>query len=458
VCIVGNKILHKEEADHIPFACFVPSIYPHSHIGVSYYSLIADLAIIKTTLMRQYLDNLYLVNNREKVVNELATENLDDWLVSRPGGIKRVTGPVSEAFAQLVTPDVGGPILAGLEFVDATKENRTGIGRINQGNSDPNMLNRTASGAAMMMSGGQARQELICRCLAAGIKDLFLLVHAVALKHSTKPLQIKLQNQWQTVDPREWVHRTDYSLSVGLGTGAPEQQMAKLQTLAPLVMQAAQVGMAGPEQLYNMGKEMFKAAGFRNVDKFLIAPKPGQPLPQQPNPLVLAEQEKGKVQIAIAQGKAQMDAQKMQMDSQQEAMKAQVAHDREMAQMQADIAVQENKTRTEAELELARHKMQMDVDAVRNSQEQETAIQKAAIAAAAQIEVARINAGISDGSAMEAANAQAAGIVRDTIAPMLNQLQAAAQTISQAANTPKRIVRDPRTGKAVGVVPANTVQ
>ena len=76
------------------------------------------------------------------------------------------------------------------------KERRTGIARINQGAMDPNMLNRTATGASLMMSAGQAHLELIARCLAGGIKDLFLITHALALKHSTKPLQIRLQNKF----------------------------------------------------------------------------------------------------------------------------------------------------------------------------------------------------------------------------------------------------------------------
>lgn len=470
VCHVSGSsdLLLKEEADLVPFAAFVPIIYPHSHVGMSVYDLISDLSLIKTTLQRQLLDNVYLANNTQTVV-DVNRVNLDDWLVSRPGGVKRVEGAVGDAYAQLVSPDVSGNILAAISYIDQEKESRTGVTKYAAG-LDANSLNKTATGVQQIQAAANQRIELIARTLATGFKDLFLIIHALACKHSTKPLQIKLGNEWTLVDPRSWTKRTDFSISVGLGTGTPEQMLTKLQMLMPLMAQAAQIGLADAENFYNLGVEFLKATGYRNAHKFLRAPQrdpqTGQviPHPPQPNPLVQAEQEKGKVAVTIAQLKAQHDAQMEQMKMQTSAAK-------ESAQMQADLEVERQKIQSEYELNIAKARMDLELDAARHGREQETAIQKAAIAAAAQIEVARIGAGISDGSALEAANAQAAGLagealqpmaaamVQQSLQPLLEQVQAAAQAIAQAANTPKRIVRDPRTGRAIGVEPVQpTVQ
>ena len=43
---------------------------PHRHIGESIFDDLGDLQEIKTALLRQLLDNIYLINNSEKVVNE----------------------------------------------------------------------------------------------------------------------------------------------------------------------------------------------------------------------------------------------------------------------------------------------------------------------------------------------------------------------------------------------------
>lgn len=355
VCTVGHRILHKEEAEFIPIASFAPSYYPHSHIGISLYSLISDVAAIKTSLLRQFLDNLYLANNTQTVVDATRV-NLDDWLISRPGGIKRINGPIGDAFAQLATPDVGAAALNGLEYIDAVKENRTGVARVNQGSMDPNALNRTATGASLMMSAGQSRQELICRCLAGGVKDLFLLTHALALKHSTRPMQIRLHNKWVTVNPREWQRRTDFALNVALGTGAPEQQMAKLQQMFPFMQAGTQLGLVTPENWYQWGKEYLRVAGYRSPDKFLSQPQPGAQPPQQPNPLVQAEQVKLQGKQMELQHKAQTDAQQMQMKAalDKEATANQMAQEQRAAQMEYELAQQKMKNEMEIELFKAR--------------------------------------------------------------------------------------------------------
>jgi hypothetical protein len=48
--------------------------------GVSVYDLVKDIAQIKTAMLRSHLDNRYLQNNAEKVINVDVIENIDDFL------------------------------------------------------------------------------------------------------------------------------------------------------------------------------------------------------------------------------------------------------------------------------------------------------------------------------------------------------------------------------------------
>ncbi len=372
----------KEEANIIPFAAFSPIIYPHSHIGTSIYDLIADLGIIKTTLERQALDGIYLQNSGRTGVDVQKVVNLDDLLISRPGGIIRTEGPPSDALMPITSADTSASVLGMLEFVESQKEGRTGVTRYSAG-LDANTLNKTATGVQAIQSAANQRLELIARTLAGGFKDLFLIVHALASKHSTKELQLKLNDKWITVDPRQWKKRTDFTISVGMGTGNPDQQLQKLMSLMPVLQAAQGMGLSGPLEAYNYGKEIFKNAGYKQSDKFIHPPpmgpdgKPAQP-PQQENPMVTAEKVKGQTQLQIAQAKAGTDQQIA-------AAKAQADQMVEQARANADMQVQQHKTETNAQLDLAKAKLQLQLQDVLHSREQETAITIARINAEAKI-------------------------------------------------------------------------
>lgn len=432
VCIVGKTILHQEEADHIPIAAFCPVLYPHSHVGISFFSLVEDLAELKTTIMRQYLDNLYLSNNGRTVV-DMQRVNIDDLLISRPGGVVRVEGDPGSALMPLVTPDVGAPALQALEYLEAVKENRTGIARVNQGSLDPNALNRTATGASLMMSAGQSRLELIARCLAGGIRDLFLLTHAVLLKHSTKPLQIKLRNQWIAVNPREWVRRTDFALSVALGTGAPEQQLAKLQMIGQFMQQGMGLGLVTPQNMYEWGKEVLRVAGYRSPDKFLTQPQLGQQPPQQQNPLLQVEQMKQQSEHAKLDKELAFKAKVGHAETQQKAAL-------EQQRMQNEIAAQAQQAQADAAL--AKYKADLDA---------ETAVKTKLIEIAGQL-LAQSMAPEPEEPGEEKDDAEDMGEQQGNqqMQQMMAALMQTVQQLAAASGAPKRIIRGPD-GRAVGV-------
>jgi hypothetical protein len=80
-----------EEVDSVPFHFLTPVPQPHKLTGMAVADLVMDIQRIKSTLIRQMLDNLYLTNNpRHLVVESAATdETYDDLLTSKPGGIVR---------------------------------------------------------------------------------------------------------------------------------------------------------------------------------------------------------------------------------------------------------------------------------------------------------------------------------------------------------------------------------
>lgn len=450
-CLIGKTILHREEADLIPIAAFSPIFYPHSHVGISFASLLEDLAELNTTVLRQYLDNLYLANSTQVVV-DVNRANIDDFLISRPGGIKRVEGNPADVAMPMMVPDMGGAALQAMEFINALKENRTGLARVNQGSLDPNSLNRTATGASMMLNAGQQRLELIARCLAGGVRDLFLLVHAIAQKHSTRPMQIKLQNGWTMVDPREWTERTNFTLSVALGTGNPEAQMGKLTMIGQFMQQGMALGLVGPQEFYNWGREVLKNSGYRNPDMFLKPPQKdpqtGQPItpPRQPDPLVQAEQIKLQGKQMELQANGQLETQKVQM---------QAAAEREQAQLKATLderatanqmAQEQRKAEMDYELRQQEAANKMQIEKYKADLQAETQLRMKLIEVAGQ---ALLGAGEAESEGEDAGEpAEEADPVREAMPQLLAALNATMAQITAA----KRIVRNPTTGRAEGIV------
>jgi hypothetical protein len=86
VCYAGNEILHNEECDYVPFHSICPIPIPHKFFGHSLADRAMDLQLIKSTITRQMLDNLYLTNNYRVGAVE-GQVNLDDLLTSTAGGV-----------------------------------------------------------------------------------------------------------------------------------------------------------------------------------------------------------------------------------------------------------------------------------------------------------------------------------------------------------------------------------
>lgn len=353
ICQVGQTLLHDEAADCVPIASFSAVVVQHQHLGLSIYDLVADLALIKTALLRSYLDNRNLQNNARMAV-DVTRANLDDLLVSRPGGVVRVEGDPSSAIFPLVVPDTSGGALQGLEYLDSVREQRTGYTRNSAGIDNDALTNRTMGGMAMQLSQSQLRLEMIARTIAeTGMVDVFSIVHALTLKHSTREEKFRRNGKWIAVNPREWSRRSDLTISIGLGTGTPEQQLGRLMALGPILQQVQPLGLVGPEQAYNFVAEAFKLSGYKVPDKYVRQPQKDpqtgeavEPPPQKP-PQVQVEEMRLQAKGQELQATQQADVQKFQATQQADIQKfqaeqaaAQAAAEREAALKQSELQMQ----------------------------------------------------------------------------------------------------------------------
>jgi len=352
VVVLGNTILYKEKCEYVPFACITPMIMPHRHIGRSYADLTMDIQLIKSTLIRGQLDNMYLANNGRYAISDRV--NLDDMLTSRPGGIVRVEGDPGSGIMPLSHPPLPASSFGMVEYMDSMKEKRTGVTAYNQG-LDSNSLNKTATGVAQIMNASQQRIELVARTFAeTGVKELFKLVHQLVRTTLTKPDIIRLRNKWVEVDPREWKARKDLSISVGLGAGNKDQQLIHLNTILQAQREAIQIGITSPEKIYNALAKLTQNAGFKNPDEFWINPAntPEQEGSKQPSEAEIMVQG----QLEIERQKAQA-----QMMQEQERSKNDIIIEREKIIAQAELEKFKAQLKAETDLAIAQIKAQAGV-------------------------------------------------------------------------------------------------
>ena len=314
-------ILENEPIEQIPFATLTAIPMPHRFYGLSIYDLIGDVQEIKTTLLRQTLNNAYLQNNARTVVVD-GQANIDDLLTSRAGGIVRVKSP--NAVTPLASPNFMQEGLAMIEKVDQIREGRSGVSKVQMG-LDADQINKshtTATSANVMMNASTQRIELYARNFSEGIKRMFQGILTLVCKYQDQERIIKLRNQFIPMNPREWVDRYNATVQVGLGTGSQDQRLEVLGRVLAVqekLIGAGGMGIVDPQKIFNTLEKYLENAGYKDASQFFnnpaTMPPPPPKQPQQDPTVQLAQQELQRLQ-AKDQADLQLKARKQQSDEQ----------------------------------------------------------------------------------------------------------------------------------------------
>ena len=372
---VGDEILDNEAVDSVPFSSLTPIPMPHKFYGLSIYDLISDLQLIKTTLMRNLLDNMYLTNNGRYEVVE-GQVNLDDLMTSRPGGIVRVRTP--GAVNPLATPQLDQNSFNMLGYLDSIREERTGVSKQSMGLSEGGLKShQTATGVGQVMTAAQQKIELIARIFAeTGMKDLANSVYMLVQKFEKPEKLVRLNNEWITMYPSEWKEKMDCTAQVGLGFGNKDMNLMHLGRLAQTIQMIAQHPAAGmmlkPKNVYNLVAEQIKAMGMKNVDDFITDPG-DQDVPQQQGP---SPEEQAKQQEAqLKQQELQVKMQKIQQESELKQQEMQI--DAQIAQQNLELKAQEAQVNMQIkaqELEIKKAELALKQQELVLEREQERAV------------------------------------------------------------------------------------
>ncbi|WP_375413079.1 phage portal protein [uncultured Bradyrhizobium sp.] len=372
--LTEEYLLENEEWDDINYADIVCERRPHQWEGNATSDDAMEIQRIKTVLLRQTLDNLYWQNNLQDIVQEGAIINPESVTNPAFGLPIRVSSgtDVRGVITTRVVPFIAEKSFAMLTYLDEELHDRTGISDASGGMAPDALQNVTAKASAMIEQAGIGQTEMMVRTIANCLKPAFRGLLKLIIQHQDQPRTVRLRGKWEQFDPRTWNVDMDATVNTGLGAGTRERDMLMMGVVTGL--QEKLLTAFGPdnnlyvkpEQLYNGIAKTVEASGLKSVDQYFSNPKPedlqayAQAKSQQPSPeqektqgAIAIEQVKGQVQVALADKKMQVEANKEreQRDADLVIKQAELEKETQAAMHQAAIDAQANADKLQVERE-----------------------------------------------------------------------------------------------------------
>jgi hypothetical protein len=322
---------------------------------------VKDIQLIKSTIMRNLLDNMYLTNNARYAVMAGQVE-LDDLLTSRPGGIVRMRAP--GAVQALPTPQIQPYAFQMVQYLDGIREERSGVSKMTQGLNPDVLTSHVTSGAVSAATeSAMQRVELIARMFAeTGVKDLFRNIYALIQRYEDRKKIFYLNGKFIPIDVSKWKDKLNCTVNVGVGSGSQDTKMKTMssimQILSTLVQQGGMGTLVTPQNLYNAISEYIAQSGYKNTDQFISNPEMMPPKP--PAEPTLEEK--------VAAQKAQVELQKLQLQAKELEIETQIkAQELKLKAKQSavDLALKQKELELkESQLEL--NEAELALEAVQN--------------------------------------------------------------------------------------------
>lgn len=310
-------IVDKEEIDSSPWISATAILMSHKLYGLSIYDRLKQIQDIKTSLLRNTLDNVYLQNNQRHLVLEKQV-TMEDLMTSRPGGIVRTKS--LDAVKPLVTPSFIGDAFQMLGYLDQTRAGRSGVSP-EDSFKDYKIGERVGSeGVERLMSAKEELVGLIVRIIAeTGVKPLCYKIRNLCTIHIDSIVDFQFRGQWVKVNPAAWPDRVRTTVRVGTGSGQHDRQVAALTQVlgkqAEIAVQPGQV-LVLPKNQFKALDDLCKFTGLNSAVGYFVDPdsQEGKQLAQQIQQQQQQQQQQAmelqKQQLAFQQQLAQAETEK----------------------------------------------------------------------------------------------------------------------------------------------------
>ena len=277
--------------------------------------------------------------------------NLDDLLVSKPGGLIRAKR--LDAIMPLATPALGSSAFDMMKYLDEVRAGRTGVSA--DGTASPEDIGDGigSQGVARIMTAKEELVGLIIRVICeTGIKPLCEKIRDLVTEHVDTIQDFKFRGQWVKVNPATWPTRTKSTVRVGTGTGDTQAKLMAIQQIQMLqekIMAIPGQALTNPSKIYATIDDFCKFSGLDSANKYFVDPnspqgqqqtqQAGQAQQQQQQQAQQAQIEQMRMQAELAKSatttaeaqmqnvtmKGQVEMAKHQREMEQQTFKAQLA-------------------------------------------------------------------------------------------------------------------------------------
>lgn len=353
---IGQHIIRVEPADQQPYSGWTAIPMAHRFTGQSVADKVMDIQRIRSVLLRQSLDSIYLSNAPRTAISETAIgdDTIDDLLNVRAGALIRYKGNVPPT--PLRGGDTSSVSFQAMEMMSAERESRTGVTRQSQG-MNPDTTNKTASGMAMLQANADQIELYVTRNLAEMLLLPMFGKRYRLMRQHTAPFRMKIDGKYVEVDPSRWPDEPDMQINVGLGTGNKDQRLAYRRELMSYQAEALGAGLriVSEQEAYNSLRGFIEDASLGVPSDYVLDPSTLPPPGEKPDPAMAAEQSKAMIE---AEKVAQEGAKAERADQ----LKAdQLMVDREVRL--ADVGAKERVLSWEAEQKATREAQRQDAEA-----------------------------------------------------------------------------------------------
>lgn len=393
VCCMGSgyTVVRNLPASYIPFVDFPCDPEPHTSPleAMSVFDLTHDIQEIKSEVLRNTLDSLaQSIHPRTAVVE--GQVNIDDVLNNETGAIIRMRAPgMVQPFS---SPFVGQAAFPMLDYMDAMKEDRTGMSKAAMGLDADALQSSTKAAVAATIGASQGRIELQARILAEGMKKLFKGILYLITTHQDKPRMVRLRNEWVQIDPRVWNANMDVSINIGLGNGDTNERIQALTMIAgkqEQIMQQFGLGnpVVTPAMYIRTIQKIIELSGFKDASSYFQALPADYQMPQEdaPKPTpeeVLAQVQAQSIQADIQKKAAELELKREQMIRDDDYRRDQLAQDLMLKKYELELKYQ-------TQIGTAEIVAMQNID--REGMKQEAAIVQQAVQTAASVPPPPIN-------------------------------------------------------------------
>ena len=344
-----STIISIEPLDYCPWVSTSPILMSHKHQGLSIYDRLKELQDQKTSLLRNVFDNFYYMNNRRIGAVE-GRVNMDDLLVSRPGGVVRLKTSDAIVPIDIATMDGSGQQL--LEYLDGVRADKSGVNP-EFGTAEHKTGERVGSeGVEKLLTAREELVGLIVRVIAeTGIKPLCIKIRDLLVRHSDAIVDYKFRDEWVQINAATWSKRSKCTVRVGTGASNNIARLGAIQKLLEIdekIMSMPGQALLKPEQIYAKLNDFCKFSGLNSAAKYYIDPASPQGTQfAQEQSQQQAEQQKQQLEMQAALAQAQIkiaEAEQSKVavmaknnDLQAQLTAAKTAYENKIAQLEIEI-------------------------------------------------------------------------------------------------------------------------